>query len=71
MQLYDEALYERWVDISQGRVSEPSGPIFAEFGAAYILTDLQHGDFLSQARGDPGLEEIYRDKFCAVFRKPP
>jgi hypothetical protein len=68
MQLYDADLYDRWVDITLGQVSELSKVIPAEFGARYIVTDLQHGDFLRQARGDPGLEEIYRDRYSAVFR---
>ncbi len=71
MQLYDAAVYDRWVDVTQGRVGDLAHVIPAEFGAEYILTDLQHGEFLRQARRDPGLEEIYRDSYAAVFRLAP
>jgi hypothetical protein len=68
MELQNPILYKRWVAVSQGRVDHLSGVISEEFGAEYIITDLQHGDFLRQARQDPGLEEIYRDEYAAVFR---
>lgn len=68
MQLYDAALYDRWVDITQGRVENLAEAIASEFGAQYILTDLQHEDFLQQAQGDPRLEEVYRDGDAVVFR---
>ena len=33
--------------------------IAADFVCNYILTDLQHGNFLKQAAQDPGLVEVY------------
>ena len=68
MQIYDEKLYDEWVAITQGRYLHPSKAIKQDFGASYILTDLLHGDFLRQARQDPGLVEVYRDQYAAVFR---
>jgi hypothetical protein len=68
MSLYDADLYRLWVDITQGKVSQPSEVITTEFGARYILTDLQHKGFLSRAEADPGLVEVYRDREAVVFR---
>ena len=68
MQLYDAALYDHWVDITQGRVENPGEAIASEFGSRYVLTDLQHEDFLRQAEDDPRLEEVYRDEDAVVFR---
>lgn len=66
--LYDEELYHLWVDITRGEVERPSAPILEEFGARYVISDLQHGDFLDQAGSDPGLVEVYRDEYAAVFQ---
>jgi hypothetical protein len=68
MQLYDPGLYELWVDVSKGRVEQPSTPISREFGAAYVVTDLKHEAFLRQAADDAGLGEVYRDKDAVVFQ---
>jgi hypothetical protein len=68
MQLYDAALYDRWVDITRGRVENPSTAIAAEFGSRYILTDLLHEDFIRRAENDPWLEEVYRDEDAIVYR---
>jgi hypothetical protein len=68
MQLYDEALYNEWVDITRGDVDEPGAIIRDRFGAAYVFSDLNHEAFLDRAAEDPALEEIYRDEYAAVFR---
>jgi hypothetical protein len=68
MQLYDADLYDRWVEITRGRVSNPSAAIAAEFGSRYILTDLLHEDFIRQAEEDPGLVEVYRDEDAIVYQ---
>jgi hypothetical protein len=67
MQLYDEPLYEEWVDITRGRVESPGAIIRDRFGAAYVVSDLAHEDFLSRAADDPALVEIYRDEDAVVF----
>ena len=67
LQLYDEALYENWVDITQGDVEHPSQVIASAFEARYIHTDLNHRDFLRVAAQDPGLKEIYRDDHAVLF----
>ncbi len=67
MQMYDPALYDDWVKITQGRVEQPSAQIRSRFGGDYVITDLQHTDFLNQAKNDPGLKEVFRDEYAVVF----
>lgn len=71
MQLYDSELYELWVDISKGRVEQPSEVIGQKFGASYVLTDLKHKDFLREAQDDANLVEVFRDEYSVVFRVTP
>ena len=68
MSIYDPQLYRQWVEITQGRLEQPSSSIRADFGAGYILTDLRHSDFLKQAARDPALREMYRDSDAVVFQ---
>lgn len=68
MQLRDPALYDIWVDISKGRVEQPSATISYRFGASYVLTDLDHKSFLREAGDDPDLPEVYRDEYAVVFQ---
>lgn len=68
MQLYDPTLYDLWVQITQGQVSQPSATIRQRFGCSYAITDLDHQEFLAQAAQDAGLEEVYRDDQAVVFR---
>jgi hypothetical protein len=67
MQLYDPALYDEWVKITQGKVDRPGAVIRSRFGGEYVITDLQHAAFLKQAQADPGLTEVFRDKYAVVF----
>ncbi len=67
MQLYDPALYDDWVKITQGKVEQPSAQIRSRFGGEYVITDLQHIAFLKQAKSDPGLKEVFRDQYAVVF----
>jgi hypothetical protein len=68
MQLYNPDLYETWVDITGGRVENPSELIVNRFGAYYVVTDLKHESFLKKAGADPELIEVYRDDLSAVFK---
>jgi intracellular septation protein A len=68
MQLYNASLYDRWVDITQGRVENPSSAILAEFGARYVLSDLLHDDFIAQAGDDPNMVEVFRDEDAIVYQ---
>ena len=45
----------------------PSTSIKEDFGARYIVTDLQHTEFLDQAALDPALEEVYRDHDAVIL----
>ena len=68
MQIADPALYDLWVKITQGQVKNLSEVIPARFGAEYIHTDLDHGDFIQAAEQDSGLKEVYRDKQAIIFQ---
>jgi hypothetical protein len=68
MQLYDAELFDLWVDITQGRVERPGKVIEQDFGARYVMSDLQHARFLEQADNDPDLMEVYRDGDSVVFQ---
>jgi hypothetical protein len=67
MQLYDSKLFNLWVNITQGKVENPSHIIATKFGSPYIHTDLNHRDFLRVAAADPGLKEVYRDDQAVIF----
>jgi hypothetical protein len=67
MELQDADLYAEWVKITQGKVKHPSGAIHEHFGAEYVLSDLQHEAFIDRAKADPGLKEVYRDKYAVIF----
>ena len=68
LSLQNPALYEQWVAVTRGKVALPSTSILEDFGARYILTDLQHTEFLEQAALDPALEEVYRDHDAVIFK---
>jgi hypothetical protein len=68
MLLYNEDLYQSWVDITRGEVELPSESIEQDFGARFILTDLNHQNFLEKAAEDPGMLEVYRDSQAVVFQ---
>ncbi len=67
MQSYDAELYDLWRNITRGWVERPGYAIAYTFEAGYVLTDLDHEDFLHIARTDPDLEEVYRDEYAAIF----
>jgi len=67
LQLYDPALYDRWVAITQGDMKNPSQTIAGTFASQYVHTDLNHTDFLRVAAQDPGLKEVYRDGQAVLF----
>lgn len=68
MELEDEALFDRWVDITQGRVEEPGIAIRDEFGATYVFSDLNHDNFIEAAENDPLLDEVYRDDYAVIYQ---
>lgn len=67
MQLYDAELYNEWVSITRGEVDNPSELIRSKFGARYVVSDLNHADFIERAENDPNMQEVYRDKQSILF----
>ncbi|MBI1795238.1 MAG: hypothetical protein HYR70_13765 [Chloroflexi bacterium] len=67
MQLYNPDLYDLWVSITDGNVHNLSKVIPSEFGAYYVLSDLQHKGFISAASADPGMRQVYRDQQAVIF----
>jgi len=67
MQLYNKELYELWVDVTQGDVENPSEVIYKRFGAEYVVSDLNHRNFIEKAEQDPGLQEVFRDDHAIVY----
>jgi len=57
----------RWPVRGLGEVKQPGTLVRMRFGAAYILADLRHRDFLKQAARDPKLREVYHDEFAVIF----
>ena len=68
MELYDKALFDEWVSISRGRVSNPSNSIGQTFKAAFVFTDLKHQNFVDQAEQDSNLIEVYRDEYAIIYQ---
>jgi len=71
MQLYDAELYDRWVAISDGAVANPGEVIRDQFEGEYVLTDLNHNDFLKTAADDKHLIRVYEDEYAIVFQVVP
>lgn len=67
LQIYDSSLYDEWIDITRGKVEEPSSIIRTRFAARYVHTDLNHDGFIEQAENDPGLVEVYRDDQAVIY----
>lgn len=67
LQLYDAQRYDRWLQITQGKVDDPANLIQADFGARYVISDLHHEDFIRQAEGDPAMDEVYRDDQAVIY----
>lgn len=68
LQLYDSTLYDEWIKITHGDVEQPSFSIATHFGARYVMSDLNHQNFIDQAEADPAMELVYRDDEAVVFR---
>ena len=68
LQLYDSELYDLWVGITRGEIEQPSQLILERFSARYVLTDLDHKNFIHQASNDPGMVEVYRDGQAVIFK---
>ncbi len=68
MMYYNQDLYTTWVDITRGRIENPSAMIAGNFGSQYVLSDLKHKNFLKIAAKDPGLIEVFRSNDSIVFQ---
>jgi hypothetical protein len=68
LSLYDQALYDEWVAITQGDRTPPGPAIRADFGAEWVMTDLSHRDFIAAADADPTLREMYRDSEAVIYQ---
>lgn len=68
MQMYSAALYDEFVNISQGKIYQPSCLIAANFEASYVFSDLEHVAFFLQSQRDPGLEVVYRDHYAIIYQ---
>lgn len=68
LQCANPELWNEWVDITQGRVSQPSQAIQSRFGAQYVVSDTRHDDFEDQARNDPNMEMVYQDRYNYIWR---
>lgn len=67
MEIEDPARYDEWVDITRGRVEQPSEAIRERFGGQYVFSDLAHDSFIKEAENDPALQEVYRDDYAVIF----
>jgi hypothetical protein len=67
LQLYNPELYDLWVTVTQGDVENPSGVIYTRFAARYVISDLNHKNFLQRASQDHDLSEVYRDDQAVIF----
>ncbi|MFQ5434078.1 MAG: hypothetical protein ACE5FD_04300 [Anaerolineae bacterium] len=68
MELQDADLFDTWVDITRGRVDNPSEIIQSQFGGEYVFSDLKHDNFMDEAEADPNLEEVYRDDYAVIYK---
>lgn len=67
MQRFDPILYDEWVAITRGKTKAPGELIRSRFGSSYIISDLNHKDFLREATKDPYIKEVYRDSDAVIF----
>lgn len=71
MERDNRELWNQWVEITQGRVPEPSLLIRSLFGAQYVVSDTRHDGFEAAARTDPHLKLVYRDATSYVWEVLP
>jgi hypothetical protein len=67
LQIADSKLWNEWVAITQGKVKNLSQIIPSRFGAAYIVSDKQHDQFIERARQDMNLQLVYQDRYNYVW----
>jgi hypothetical protein len=67
MHQYDPELYQLWRTITRGGQPQPGALIRERFGSLYVLTDLNHFEFIDLAAQDPQMREVYRDATSVVY----
>jgi hypothetical protein len=67
--LYDKnrKLSDLYEDITLGKEEDPGPLIRDRFGARYVFTDNEHGDFLDNAQSSGWFEVVYEDKQCTIL----
>lgn len=67
--LYDKnkKLSQLYDDITLGKEEDPGPLIRDRFGARYVFTDNEHGDFLDAAQSSGWFEVVYEDKQCTIL----
>lgn len=68
MQQYDPELFELYVEITQGKIENPSEIIRNKFGCDYIHTDLIHEKFSRVANNDPKIKEVFRTDDSIIYQ---
>jgi hypothetical protein len=68
MELYDRELYEDWTQITRGNFDDPGDRIREQFGAEFVVSDLNHEEFIEEAEGDETMKIVYSDNRAIVFR---
>jgi len=71
MTLYDPQLFALWRQISQGRVTLPSGLIKESFNADYVYSERGRTAFVNSVNEDPGFEEVFSTPRTLVFHIRP
>ena len=68
MQQYDSEKFDLYVEITQGKIDNPSEIIRDEFGCEFIHTDLLHDKFSKVANNDPKIKEVFRSEDSIIYQ---
>jgi hypothetical protein len=69
LSLADKKLYDEWVDLTQGRGEDDwAAQIHRDFGACYVVSDLNHNNFINRAKQDPKFNQVYKDDNSVVYQ---
>jgi hypothetical protein len=69
LSLADKKLYDEWVDLTQGRGEDDwAAQIKRDFGACYVVSDLNHTNFTNRADKDPKFHQVYKDDNSVVYQ---
>ena len=68
LQNYRADLYDTWRAITRGQIALPGLLIATMFESHYVISDLDHANFLERAAADPHLHEVFRDQEAVIFQ---